>query len=317
MKQMKYLPIYVIVVTIGVIALIAYLVHFSPVTVLMPDGGIAKDERNLMLLVIVLMSVLAIPSIFLTYYFAWKYRADNPKHPHFAPEHTSSRKMSFIWWTIPTVAALVLSCIIWPAAHALDPYKHLSSSVKPIKVQVIALQWKWLFIYPDQHIATLNYLEVPTGTPIDFELTADAPMTSFWIPNLGGQIYAMAGMRTQTHFITDKTGSFTGQNAEINGDGYSEMEFPVKAVAPQDFDKWVVETKKGGTTLDQKVYNELAKAREDHRQLYYSSVDLNLFGTVLMKDMAPQEPTHTDENGNVMKGMDMEHMDMSNMDMSK
>lgn len=321
MKRIKYLPIYVILITLAMVAFIAFLAHFAPVTVLNPSGTVAKDERNLMLWVVGLMSVLAIPSLFMTYYVAWKYRADNPKHPSFKPEHTASKKMSIVWWGIPTIAALILSCIIWPAAHKLDPYKPLASSVKPVKVQVIALQWKWLFIYPEQHIATLNVLEIPAQTPIDFELTADAPMTSFWIPELGGQIYAMNGMQTQTHFISEKTGTFEGRDAEINGDGYADMSFAVKATTPAEFTAWVAKMKKGNTNLNQNVYNELAKASEDRRQLYYSSVDSNLFMNVLMKDMVPpSEPTHKDANGNTMKGMDMQHMDnmdMSNMQMGK
>lgn len=320
MKRIKYLPIYVALVTLGMIAFIAFLVHFAPVTVLNPQGGVAKDERNLMVVVVALMSLLAIPSVFLTYYFAWKYRADNPNRPAFEPERTESKKMTLVWWGIPTAAAIILSCIVWPAAHALDPYKSLSSSVKPVKVQVIALQWKWLFIYPEQHIATMNYLEIPTNTPVDFELTADAPMTSFWIPNLGGQIYAMNGMRTQTHYIIAQPAEFKGQNAEINGDGYSDMDFPVKAVTPKDFDSWVSKTQKGTTPLDQNMYNELVKARVDQRQLYYSSVDPKLFMTVLMKAMTvPSDPEHKEAGDTTksMENMDMKGMDMSHMDMSK
>lgn len=312
MKQIKYLPFYALGGTIAVIALIAFLVHFAPVTLLNPSGYIAQHERNLMLIVIGLMSTLAIPTVIFMFYVAWRYRADNPHHPNFSPEHTASRKMSFIWWAIPSVAVVILSCIVWPAAHMLDPYKHLESSVKPVRVQVIALQWKWLFIYPDQHIASMNVLEIPTNTPIDFELTADAPMNSFWIPELGGQIYAMNGMHTQTHFLSQKIGDFQGLAAEINGDGYADMRFIVHSVSKEDYEKWVTKMQKGSTKLDQSVYNELAKPKEDRRELFYSLVDPKLFMTVLMKDLIPPtEPTHKDENGNEMKGMDMEHMDMS------
>jgi cytochrome o ubiquinol oxidase subunit 2 len=152
---------------------------------------------------------------------------------------------------------------------------------------VVALQWRWLFIYPAQGIATINYLELPSNTPVNFQLTADAPMNSFWIPQLGGQMYAMPGMSTQLHLEASNPGQFNGSAAEINGAGFAGMKFQVVAAASSDFDNWVAAVKNGPNHLDQAEYQRLARPSEDSAVAYYSAVPFDLYNSVIIKYMAP------------------------------
>ena len=305
MHHGKYIPLYVLIVFVGMLIFIGILVHFAPLEVLFPTGSIALQERNLMVIVIALMSLLAFPTIGFMFYIAWRYRADNPHHPSFAPEHTGSKKMVVILWGIPTIAVLVLACIIWPAAHMLDPYKAISNGTKPVTIQVVALRWKWLFIYPEEHIATVNYIQFPQHTPVNFYLTADAPMNSFWIPGLGGQIYAMQGMQTQTHFLSEKTGEFTGKASEINGEGYADMHFDVKVTSEEEYQNWLNTIKQNNHPFLFADYQVLSKPELITTHAFYSSVDPNLYDTILMKDMMPTPTPGGMDNMN-MQGMDME-----------
>jgi cytochrome o ubiquinol oxidase subunit 2 len=260
--------------------------HANLFQVINPSGFIALQERNLIVTAVSLMLLLAIPVLAVMFFIVWKYSGTSEKNKY-APDWTGNIWIKSLWWAILSSYVVLFAFIVWNAAHRLDPYKQLTSSEKPITIQVVALQWKWLFIYPEQHIATVNFVQFPAHTPINFELTADAPMNSFWIPSLGGQIYAMATMETKLHLLSNKTGDFPGGAAEINGEGYAGMRFIARVSTISDFDAWVTKIKKSNNPLNQKTYTELAKPSEDTLATSYSSVDSNLYTTIIMKDMRP------------------------------
>jgi cytochrome o ubiquinol oxidase subunit 2 len=182
---------------------------------------------------VLLMLLVAVPLLVMAFTFAWKYRATNiPKQKHSPNWSGGKAKLIFV---LPAAVVAVLAVLIWKQSHVLDPYKPLQAKAQPITIQVVALQWKWLFIYPEQGIATVNFVEFPKATPVNFVLTADAPMNSFWIPQLGGQIYAMSGMATQTHLMADEVGEYAGSAAEISGAGFANMKFTAKSTTNEDF----------------------------------------------------------------------------------
>jgi cytochrome o ubiquinol oxidase subunit 2 len=266
-----------------------------------PQGPIALQERNLIILAVVLMLLIAIPMLILLYTFAWKYRAGNKKATY-DPEHVGNAWKQLAWWAIPAVIIATLAVINWQSTHALDPYKPIVSSAPPLTIEVVALQWKWLFIYPAQGIATVNYIQFPVATPVHFVLTADAPMSSFWIPQLGSQIYAMSAMQTQLDLEADATGTYAGKDTEINGAGYSGMTFLAKSTSQDDFSAWVASVQQSTSTypaLSMNAYNALSTPSENNPPAYYSSFDQNLFNAILMK-YAPTSSMPAD-----MPGMQM------------
>ncbi len=270
------------------------LIGGSTVAILNPAGSVALHERNLIIEMVLIMLIVVVPTLIILYAFAWRYREDNPKAKYYPNQwyrqsHTFLREL--VLWAIPAVVVAVLWVLTWGSAHALDPYNPIYSTEPPLTIQVVALQWKWLFIYPAQHIATVNVLEIPENTPIHFELTADGPMSSFWIPQLGSQIYAMAAMQTQLNLMADKTGEFTGKDTEINGAGYAGMTFAVRSVSHADFTTWVTSIQQSSSTLDQNAYNALVLPSEYDPAAYYSSVDSNLFDSIMTKYMAPASTT--------------------------
>jgi cytochrome o ubiquinol oxidase subunit 2 len=253
-----------------------------------PQGPIALEERNLIILAVILMLLIAIPMLILLYTFAWKYRAGNKK-AKYDPEHVGSAWRQLVWWAIPAVIITALAFVDWQSTHALDPYKPIASNNPTLTIEVVALQWKWLFIYPAQGIATVNYIQFPEQTPVHFLLTADAPMSSFWIPELGSQIYAMAAMQTQMSLMADTTGTYAGKDTEINGAGYSGMTFTAKSTSQADFNAWVASVEQSSTypALTMDAYNVLAAPSENSQPAYYSSVDPSLYNDILMKYMVP------------------------------
>jgi cytochrome o ubiquinol oxidase subunit II len=265
------------------------------VQILNPQGFIALQEKDLLFLCITLMLVVVIPVFILAFHVATSYHESNKK-AKYTPDWDHSNKLQVFLWAFPSFIILLLCIINWTSAHHLDPHNAIASDKKPFVVQVVALRWKWLFIYPEQGIATVNYLEIPEKTPINFELTAsDTPMNSFWIPQLGGQIYAMAGMSTQTHLIADTVGVYRGSNAEINGDGFADMTFIAKSVTPGDFDAWAEHVRQGSRPLTTDTFNLLNQPSKSVPPEYFSSTQDNLYTTIVMKYMAP--------NKNKMEGM--------------
>ena len=228
------------------------------------------------------MLIVVIPVIIMTFAFAWKYRASNKKAAYM-PKWDNSHTIEAIVWTVPAIIVLILSVLVWRSTHELTPEKPLASEVKPIVVEVVAMDWKWLFIYPEQGVATVNHLVIPTGTPITFHITSDSVMNSFFIPRLGGQIYAMAGMQTELNLLADTEGTYRGLSTQFSGEGFSGMNFEVKATTPQGFEDWLKETKKSGHKLDNSRFRQLEEASEYDQPVYFSSFQPGLFQSILDK----------------------------------
>ncbi len=266
--------------------------HSSQVVVLNPQGPIAFAERSVILVTVALASIVVLPVFFLLFFFAYRYRADGPtaKREHAKNWDHDNWIAEFVWWLVPAVIVIILAVIAWDSTHQLDPYKSLTKSdapqsltSKPINIEVVALDWKWLFIYPDQGIATVNLIELPENTPVHFDITSDAPMNSFWIPSLGGQIMAMPGMTTQLNLLANTLGTFNGLSSEISGKGFSGMSFLVKSVSSDDFSAWVQSVKSTNNPLTTTTYADLAKPSSYIPPAYYSSIDNSLYTTSVMK----------------------------------
>ena len=227
------------------------------IDILFPDGRIAREERNLLFIIQGIMLLVVIPVYILTFIFSWRYRA-RKNNDNYDPDLVDNVVAEYIWWGLPLVLTAVVSVLTWTKTHELDPYKPIESPNKPVTIQVVALQWKWLFIYPEEKIATVNFFQIPEKTPIHFEITADAPMNSFWIPLLGGQIYAMPAMKTELHLIADRSGDFRGSSANLSGEGFAGMHFIARASSEEDYHKWIEATKASEKVLHLSEYNELA-----------------------------------------------------------
>ena len=193
-------------------------------------GPIGQHESQLILIAFLLMLIPVVPVIVMTFWFARHYRASNEKATY-KPKWGHSNKIEIVVWTVPILIVFSLAILTWTTTHSLDPYKPIASQEKPVRIEAIALNWKWLFIYPDEHVASVNELVIPTGVPVNFRLTSDTVMTSFFIPRLGTQIYAMAGMKTRLHLMADKTGTFTGWNSQLSGEGFAGMHFKTIATS--------------------------------------------------------------------------------------
>lgn len=269
------------------------LAHLAPLPLLFPHGSVALAERNLMVIAFLLMLLVVVPVFVLLGWFAWHYRASNAAHAAYEPEWSHNRVDEFLWWGISAAIILALAIVTWYTTHELDPYRPLpavsqgSHIVQPLPVEVIALDWKWLFIYPTLGVASVNDLSFPAGTPLSLSLTSDAPMNSFWIPSLGGQIYAMPGMVTKLNLMTDTVGAYAGGSANFTGDGFSRMTFTAHALTKSDFDAWVAAAKAASSTLDARAYASLAQPSQGVAPRYYSAVDARVFLGSVVKYMAP------------------------------
>ncbi|NNM60262.1 MAG: ubiquinol oxidase subunit II [Legionellales bacterium] len=258
--------------------------------VLNPKGVVAVDEKHLLITALLLMLTIVLPVIILTAVISRRYRASN-KEAKYSPDWSHSYVLEAIWWGVPIIIISILATITWISTHHLDPHRPLVSDKKPLVIQVVALQWRWLFIYPEQNIATMNYVEFPTNVPVTFLITADAPMNSFQIPQLGGQIYAMAGMQTQLHLMANEPGIYEGRSVNFSGDGFTGMAFTATATPSEDeFNQWVTTVKSSGTPLTFDAYKQLAKPSEDVSVQNYSSAQNALFDNIIMKFMMPNTP---------------------------
>lgn len=275
-------------VILGVVGIVLVLASENALVV-HPQGIIAQYELELIITNIFLMLLIIVPTYLLLFWVVWKYCIQN-EQTTYDPEHTFGVKGELLMWGFPTLIVIVMSILTWERTHALNPYKPIKSDVPPLTVQVVAMNWKWLFIYPEQGIATLNYLQIPEKRPIHLHLTADnTPMNSFWIPELSGQIYAMTGMTTQLFLMADRSGDFRGRAVEINGQGYAGMTFSVKASSQKEFDAWVDEVKKSPTHLTHVAYQELIQPAINSSKVLYSSVEKDLYHTIVDKYMYPTQ----------------------------
>ena len=260
----------------------------NQIAVLDPKGWIAFKEKELLIITTLLMLTVVIPVLVLTIVISCKYKESNKK-ANYDPNWHSNFLLELIWWGFPCIIVIALSVLTWKSCMELDPFRPLESDVKPVKVQVVALQWKWLFIYPDEKIASLNFLQIPEKTPINFEITADAPMNSFWIPQLGGQIYAMPGMNTQLHLIADEPGEFKGSSSNLSGAGFASMKFITKATSQAEFDSWVASAKQSPHVLNLESYDHLIAPSENDPITLYLLGDDGLYNEIIMKYMMPME----------------------------
>jgi len=248
--------------------------------VLDPHGPVGASEKLILIDSMAIMLVIVVPVILATLGFAWWFRASNARATYL-PNWDFSGHLELIVWAIPTLVITFLGGIAWFGSHALDPYKALPSKMKPVEVEVVSLDWKWLFIYPNDSIATVNQLVVPIGTPVHFRLTSSGVMNSFFVPQLGSQIYTMAGMTSQVSLQADKIGTYAGLSAQFSGEGFADMHFKVNAVTAGAYAKWVADTKTTGSTLDKAAYVALAKPSRDVQPATYKAVDPSLFGTIV------------------------------------
>jgi cytochrome o ubiquinol oxidase subunit 2 len=257
------------------------------IDVLNPQGEIAVKERNLIFFTLLLSSVVVVPVFALLIVFSLRYNATNKRKGMYRPNWDGNRTLETIWWGIPCAIILILGVVTWQTSHELDPYKHLDSNVQPLNVQVVSLQWKWLFVYPDLGVASVNLLQIPVGTPVNFSITSDAPMNSFWVPSLGGQVYAMTGMSTKLSLVADHTGDFKGSSANISGKGFSDMKFIARSSSRSDFDAWVKGIQNSKSYLDMTSYTELAKPATIDQPVFYALSDGALYDKIVAKYMTP------------------------------
>lgn len=283
-----------VVVTVLFVAVIAYLLQGRDIPVLQPQGTIAQQQYVLILITVGLGVFVVIPVFILLFSIAWKYRESNTKATY-DPELHGHRGFELLWWGVPALIIIALAIITAVSTFALDPYKPLTSDKKPVEVQVIALQWRWLFIYPEHNVATINYMNIPEQTPVNLTITGDAPMNSFWVPALAGQVYAMTGMSTKLHFMADKTGSYNGVSANISGDGYAGMRFKVNSMSQTEFDDWTKQATTSTDWLTQATYDEIAHPTKDTSTKTFGLVQPGLYDGVIMKYMSPMEG-HTNTN---------------------
>lgn len=291
-KHRKYafyvlLALFLMLVVVLVMQLLELHIYKGDIAMLYPKGIIALKERNLLFIVQILMLIVVLPVFFLFFLFSWIYRATNER-VKYDPNFEHHAVAEFFWWMIPFVIVVVIAVFIYIRTHELDPFKPLESDKKPLTIQVVALQWKWLFIYPEQKIALVNFVQFPEKTPINFEITADAPMNSFWIPQLSGQIFAMPKMRTKLHMIADEPGDFRGCSANISGKGFAGMYFTARASSDADFEQWVNAVKTTTSQLDFKEYEKMAQPSEADPVRTYLLKEENLFDQIIMQYMVPK-----------------------------
>ncbi len=276
-------------------ALAAGLLAGCNTVVMNPSGDVAAREGHLIAVSTFLMLLIIVPVIVLIVVFAWRYRNSNTA-ARYEPEWDHSTQLELVIWGAPLLIIIALGLLTWISTHTLDPYRPLTrvaehrpvpEAVKPLTIEVVALDWKWLFIYPEQGIATVNEVAAPVDVPIRFKITASAVMNSFYVPALAGQIYAMPGMQTSLHAVINKPGNYEGFSANYSGAGFSDMRFTFRGMNTADFENWVKTTKAGSGTLGRSDYLQLAKPSIREPVHHYASVDADLFHAIVNRCVEP------------------------------
>jgi cytochrome o ubiquinol oxidase subunit 2 len=255
-------------------------------SILSPVGPVGRGDAIILLDALVIMLAIVIPTMIATLAFAWWYRASNTRAAY-KPDFTYSGKIELIVWSIPTLTIFFLGGVIWIGSHKLDPFEPLSSTAKPLEIEVVAFDWKWLFIYPEQKIATVNQLVVPVGTPVHFRITSASVFNVFFVPRLGSMIYAMNGMVSQLNLQADKAGKYLGLSAQFSGDGFPDMRFDSIAVPAAQFTSWAAGVK--GAPLDRTAVNQLLKQSRALKPYSYRGVDPTLFDAIAAQKLPPGE----------------------------
>lgn len=273
-----------VAIVVLLITVAALVLPGKSIDVLQPAGPIAEKQLDLLIFTVSLSMVVIIPVFVLLFFMAWRYREDNPKKQKYSPEDEGNHVLELVWWGIPFVVITILGVATWVTTHDLDPYKPIDGMQPPLEVQVVSLDWKWLFIYPEQRIASVNELYIPVDRPIHFTMAGDSPMSAMWIPKLGSQVYAMKGMSTQLNLMATEKGVYRGSNTNISGDGYADMDFKVHAVSRGEWNVWLKEAEKG-ETLDSDRYEKLAEPSRADPPKQFALKSPGLYNEIVMKYM--------------------------------
>ncbi|MGA7594320.1 MAG: ubiquinol oxidase subunit II [Gallionella sp.] len=264
------------------LCLAVFLSGCSRIPLLDPKGPVGDSELHDIEVAFALMLIVVIPVIFMALWFPRKFRASDP-NADYDPKWSDSVKIDLVTWLIPAAIVLALGALSWKETHRLDPFKPIDPSVSPINIEAVSLDWKWLFIYPGQNIAAVNQLVLPANVPVSLRITSDTVMTSFFIPQLGSQIYAMAGMQTRLHLLADTPGVYFGQNQQYSGRGYSDMNFKVSVTSLNQFKAWVQKVKQSPDRLDLARFKEISKPSVDYPVASFSWVERGLFANIVDK----------------------------------
>ncbi|QAY68521.1 ubiquinol oxidase subunit II [Paenibacillus protaetiae] len=281
--------------------------------VLDPKGPIGESQRDLIYISAILCAVILVPVLIMTAVIVWRYRENNKKVAY-KPKWEHSTKLETLVWGVPTVIIIILAAFTIKYTYDLEPSKAIASEHEPVTIEVTSLDWKWLFTYPDEGIATVNYLKFPEGVPIRFHLTSDQAMNSFWIPQLGGQIYTMSGMAMTLYLQADEAGEYYGSGANFTGEDFSKMTFKADAVSNEDYNAWVQQVKSSSPELTMDGYHKLAEKGTSDEQSF-SSFPKGLFQQIVMQYMNGSDmPMHHGNSESAGSDKDMGDMDMDGMD---
>jgi cytochrome o ubiquinol oxidase subunit II len=254
--------------------------------ILDPQGPIGAADRTILIDSLAIMLAIVVPTIVAVFGFAYWFRTSNPK-ARYLPRWAYSGRIELVVWSIPTLTIILLGGVAWIGAHQLDPAKPVEGSAPPLRIQAVSLDWKWLFIYPDQNVATINTLTVPAGVPLQFQLTSASVMNVFFIPQFGSMIYTMNGMTTRLNLRADSPGTFGGLSAHFSGDGFSDMHFDVHVVPSEAFSKWAQDASRAGQPLDGHGYEQIAKPSMKDPPAIYRLADPGLFQAIAMQKIPP------------------------------
>jgi cytochrome o ubiquinol oxidase subunit 2 len=255
-------------------------------SILDPVGPVGADDATILIDATLIMLAIIVPTILLAFWMAWRYRASNTK-AEYLPYWSYSGRIEAIVWAIPILTIMFLGGVIWIGSYELDPFRPLPSKVPAVEVQVVSLDWKWLFIYPRQGIAAVNQLVVPAGVPVHFSITSASVFNVFFVPRLGSMIYAMPGMVSQLNLQADRPAVLFGQSSHFSGDGFSDMQFQVRSVAPAEFATWTNTARSSGPLLDQAGYAALARQSQHVTPFTYRGIDPQLFNAITTQKLAP------------------------------
>jgi cytochrome o ubiquinol oxidase subunit 2 len=270
--------------------------------VLDPVGPVGADDSKIFIDALLIMLAIVIPTILLAFWMAWRYRASNTR-AEYLPYWSYSGRIEAVVWAIPILTIMFIGGVIWIGSYRLDPFKPLPSKSPALEVQVVALDWKWLFIYPEQGIATVNQLVVPTGSPVHFSITSSSVFNVFFVPRLGSMIYAMPGMVSQLYLQADRPALMFGQSSHFSGDGFSDMQFQVRSVAPAEFASWAQTVRSAGPVLDPVAYADLSRQSQTVTPFTYSGVDPHLFHAIATQKIAPGPGPEPDNPSHAGRGV--------------
>ena len=263
--------------------------------VLSPAGPIGEADRTILFDALAIMLAIVVPTILATLAFAWWYRASNTRARRL-PNWSYSGRVELIVWSIPALVVFFLGGIAWIGSHLLDPARPLASRTKPLEIQVVSLDWKWLFIYPEQGVASVNDLVAPAGVPLHFQITSASVFNVFFVPRLGSEIYSMYGMTTELNLQADRPGIYHGLSAHVSGDGFSDMAFDLHAVTPAQFSAWATATSAAGPVLDEPAYRKLLMQTQNVKPYTYRAVEHDLYGDIVSQRLPPGDGPTPGEN---------------------